>query len=37
MSWRMRVGYVLGKLFWLQVTKTDLSQLKLKAGLGAGG
>lgn len=32
MSWRMRVGYVLVKLFWLQVTETDLSQLKLKWG-----
>lgn len=30
MSWRMRVGYVLVKVFWLQVTETDLSQLKLK-------
>lgn len=26
------MGYVLGKLFWLQVTETDLSQPKLKWG-----
>lgn len=32
MSWSMRVGYVLVKLFWLQVTETDLSQLKVGGG-----
>lgn len=28
------MGYVLVKLFWLQVTETDLSQLKLEVGGG---